>query len=44
MLQKVEDSNVADDARKVAQAAIWEIFQPVVTGVSPECKLEVQFE
>lgn len=43
MLEKLEEDNVIEDARTVAQASIWEIFQPVVSGVSPEYTLEVRF-
>ena len=44
MKAKLEEDNVIEDARKVAQASIWEIFQPIVSGVSPEYTLEIRFE
>ena len=43
MLDKLESDNVIDDAQTVAQASIWEIFQPVISSVSPEYTLEVRF-
>ena len=43
MLEKLETDNVAADAAKAAEHSIWEIFQPVITGVSPQYKLRIEF-
>lgn len=44
MLSKLESENVIADATAAAEHSIWEIFQPVVSGVSPEYTLKVVFE
>ena len=44
MLARLEEENVKDDARKAAEHSIWEIFQPVISGVSPEYTLKIAFE
>lgn len=44
MLKKLEEENVAKDATSSAEHAIWEIFQPVISGVSPEYTLKIEFE
>ncbi|MBR0374737.1 MAG: DUF4230 domain-containing protein [Mogibacterium sp.] len=44
MVEKLKNENAADQARTAAKHSIWEIFQPVITGVSPEYKLVVEFE
>ena len=44
MVSKLEADNVIADARAAAEHSIWEIFQPVISGVSPEYTLKVTFE
>ena len=44
MLKKLEEENVKADAAKAAEHSIWEIFQPIVSGVSPEYTLKIVFE
>lgn len=44
MIEKLEKENVAADATAVAEHVIWELFQPLVSGVSPEYSLKIAFE
>ena len=44
MLQKLEDENVIEDARKAAEHSIWEIFQPVISNLSSRYSLKVEFK
>ena len=44
MLEKLEKENVAAEAEKAADHAIWEIFQPMVSGVSGKYKLIIDFQ
>lgn len=44
MLEKLESENVIADATAAAEHSIWEIFQPVISGVSPEYTLKIEFE
>ena len=44
MVEKLKNENAADQARTAAKHSIWEIFQPVISGVNPEYKLVVEFE
>lgn len=41
---QLEKDNVAEAARAAAEHAIWEIYQPVVNGVSSRYTLKVVFE
>ena len=44
MLQKLEDDNVIEDARKAAEHSIWEIFQPVISNLSSRYSLKIEFK
>ncbi len=44
MLEKLEEDNVMADAKAAAEHSIWEIFQPTISGVSPEYTLKIAFE
>ena len=44
MLAKLEEDNVAADATAAAEHSIWEVFQPVISGVSPQYKLKIEFK
>ena len=44
MLQKLEDENVAEDARMAAEHSIWEIFQPIISNLSSKYTLKVEFK
>ena len=41
MLARLTEDNAAADARAAAEHSIWEIFQPVISGVSSEYRLQV---
>jgi len=43
MEEKLEEENVIDEATKAAEHSVWEIFQPMVAGVSPSYKLVIEF-
>ncbi|MBQ6621469.1 MAG: DUF4230 domain-containing protein [Mogibacterium sp.] len=43
MVEKLQNENAADVARTAAKHAIWEIFQPVISGVAPGYSLQVEF-
>ena len=43
METKLEETGQADQADRFAKMSVWELYQPVITGVSPEFKLEVEF-
>ena len=43
MEAKLEADDTASVARTAAEHVIWEIFQPIVSGVSPEVTLKVEF-
>lgn len=43
MIEKLEQSNEIDTAKKFANMSVWEIYQPLVLSVSPEYKLTVEF-
>ena len=44
MLQKLEDDNVIEDARKAAEHSIWEIFQPMISNLSSRYSLKIEFK
>ena len=44
MLEKLEKENVMATAQAAAEHSIWEIFQPVISGVSSEYTLKIAFE
>ena len=44
MEAKLKDANVMQEAERFAKLSVWEIYQPIVNGVSPECTLEVEFK
>jgi len=43
MEQKLKDDNVIDNADRMAKLSVWEIYQPVVSRVSPEYTVIVDF-
>ena len=43
MRQKLADENVSELADRMAKMSVWEIYQPVVTGVSPEYSVVTEF-
>lgn len=43
MAQKLEEDNVMDIADRMARMSVWEIYQPVVTKVSPEYTVVTEF-
>lgn len=43
MEDKLADENVKEIADRMAVMSVWEIYQPVVTGVSPEFAVVVEF-
>ncbi len=43
MMKKLEEEAAADDAKKAAEYALWELFQPVVSDVSAEYTLKIEF-
>ncbi len=43
MKKKLEETNQQESADRFAKLSVWEIYQPVVTGVSSDYKLEVDF-
>ena len=44
MREHLSSKDLMDAADKFAEMKIWEIFQPLVTAVSPEFKLEITFK
>ena len=44
MESKLTEENVQDNAERMAILSVWEIYQPVVTGVSPAYTVVVEFE
>ncbi len=43
MEKKLIDLNEAENADKFAKMSVWEMYQPIISSVSPEYKLEVVF-
>ena len=43
MAQKLEEDNIMDIADRMARLSVWEIYQPVVTKVSPEYIVVTEF-
>ena len=43
MIMKLEEENAIANAENSAEHAIWEMFQPVVSGVSSEYALKINF-
>ena len=43
MEKKLEDLKEGETADRFAIMSVWEIYQPLVSAVSPEYKLEVKF-
>jgi hypothetical protein len=43
MEDKLDELNERDRADKFAKMTVWELYQPTVSGVCPEYKLEVEF-
>lgn len=43
MKAKLDETGKADEADRFAKMSVWELYQPVITGVSPEYTLEVDF-
>ena len=44
MKEKLEKDNTMEEARKAAEHALWDLFHPQVSKVSPEYSLEIAFE
>lgn len=44
MKKKLDDMNANATADRFATLSVWEIYQPLVTSVSPEYKLEIKFK
>ena len=44
MEEKLTEEKIADEADKFGKMVVWEIYQPIVTRVSPEYTLEIAFE
>ena len=44
MEEKLEADKVESDAARAAEHVIWELFQPMVSGVSPSYTLNIEFE
>ena len=44
MGERLESGKAAENADRFARMSVWEIFQPLVTSVSPDCRLDVVFE
>ena len=44
MEDKLKETNASNQADRFAKMSVWEIYQTVVTGVSPEYSLEVEFK
>ena len=44
MVQKLLYDNIAAEADRFAKVAVWELFQPVISSVSPAYRLEVVFD
>ena len=44
MEQKLEETAAIDQADRFAKMSVWEIYQPAVSGVSPEFTLEIEFK
>ena len=43
MEQKLEETNAVAQADRFAKMSVWELYQSVVSGVSPEYTLEIEF-
>ena len=43
MEEKLEETKAINQADRFAKMSVWEMYQPVVSGVSPEYTLEVEF-
>ena len=43
MEEKLVEENIADEADRFGKMAVWEIYQPIITNVSPEYSLEIIF-
>ena len=44
MNEKLEEENVIENARLVAEHSIWEIFQPMISNLSSKYTLKVEFK
>lgn len=44
MEEKIADQNIAEQADRFAKLVVWELFQPVVNGVTKGYSLVVEFE
>ncbi len=44
MMERLEEDNVQEEAEMAAEHAVWEIFQPMVSGVSGKYSLKVEFK
>ena len=44
MEAKLETDKTADEAMHAAEHVIWELFQPMISGVSPSYKLNIEFK
>lgn len=44
MIQKLEEENTIEDAKRAAEHSIWEIFQPVISNLSSRYALKVEFK
>lgn len=44
ILKKLEAENVAEDAKAAAEHSLWEIFQPMISNLSPKYTLKVEFK
>lgn len=43
MEEKLVEEKIADEADRFGKMAVWEIYQPIITNVSPEYSLEIIF-
>lgn len=43
MWSKLQELNTAEDADRFAKMTIWEMYQPLISSVSPEYQLSVRF-
>ena len=43
MEKKLEQEKTILEAERFAKLSVWELFQPIVNGVSRECTLEIEF-
>ena len=44
MKQKLEEDRIMDTAERMAKLSVWEIYQPVVSKVSPEYTVVTEFD